>query len=363
MSGGGCRSCAAPKSAPQPDARAAAEPPRRNDRFERVAGERSGSRAPVDPEGRDWRVWKAVRPLADCAAELSLRAEEDGRWHIRIEELAEYIGIPETELYSTAYRLGEKVTFSDAVDGFSDETVGELVTLLEELAENDRAGTERRDTPATDVEALFTDAGIFLPHDRRLELMANFLAVVQHEARTHEIDQDTFVAMLLHFKSFEQSFETYVDEYFDLDAAMEKTALFYRRTFELPPAAFYTALHYLELLFVRKILQLRSLFVSLRNELAELAHAAGFIGRGRERYYTYGDTGSGGRREEARDPGGDAVRRALKTMQLRQDELSPSRLKQQYKRLMKRYHPDVNPDGLEMSKRITSSYSVLLQTV
>lgn len=283
-----------------------------------------------------------------------------------MDELSSLTGIPATELYSAAYRLGDKVNFSDAVDGFSNETVGELLTILEEFYDS-------ADRSAEDVEAAFTDSGVFLPHDRRLELMANFMAVVQHEARQHQIDQDTFVAMLLHFKSFEQSFQTYIEEFFDLEAAMEKTARFYRRTCELPAAAFHTARNYLRLLFVRKILQIRSLFVSLRNDLAELAWAAGFVGSKRERFYTYGDPrGSYGDprgerlgEDESRGTAAaeEAVRQALKTMQLRREDLSPSRLKQQYKRLMKRYHPDINPEGLEMSKRITSSYSVLLHAV
>lgn len=270
-----------------------------------------------------------------------------------MDELSSLTGIPATDLYSAAYRLGDKVNFSDAVDGFSNETVGELLTLLEEFHE-------------TDIEATFTDYGVFLPHERRLELMANFMAVVQHEARLHEIDQDSFVAMLLHFKSFESSFQTYIEEFFDLEAAIDKTAQFYRRTCKLPQAAFHTARNYLNLLFVRKILQIRSLFVSLRNDLAELAWAAGFVGSKRERFYTYGDTRGEQFGEDASRgtaAAEDAVRQALKTMQLRREDLSPSRLKQQYKRLMKRYHPDVNPEGLEMSKRITSSYSVLLHAV
>jgi hypothetical protein len=299
-----------------------------------------------------------VKPILACVQEISSRAEDDGTWRLSIDELSSLTGIPATDLYSAAYRLGDKVNFSDAVDGFSDETVGELLTSLEEFYE-------------TDIEATFTDYGVFLPHDRRLELMANFMAVVQHEARQHEIDQDTFVAMLLHFKSFEESFQTYVEEFFDLEAAIDKTAQFYRRTCELPQAAFHTARNYLKLLFVRKILQTRSLFVSLRNDLAELAWSAGFVGSKRERYYTYGNTSYGNARGErfgedasrGTEAAEDAVRQALKTMQLRREDLSPSRLKQQYKRLMKRYHPDVNPEGLEMSKRITSSYSVLLHAV
>lgn len=287
-----------------------------------------------------------MKPISTCAKELSARAADDGRWTIRIDELSDLTGVPQTELFSAAYRLGDKVTFSDAVDGFTDETAGELLTLLEEFYN-------------ADVEAALTDYGVFIPHDRRLDLMANFLALIQHQASNHTIDQDTFLAMLLHFKSFEESFRTYVEEFFEIETAMGQAAEYYRSSYELPVAAMHAALNYLRLLFVRKVLQIRGLFVSLRNQLAELARAHGFMGRRRERYYTYEEPGP----DEPAVTGGRAVQEALATMQLRKDELSRERLKQQYKHLMKRYHPDINPRGLEMSKRITSSYSLLLQAV
>lgn len=288
-----------------------------------------------------------MKPIRTCADELRTRAADDGHWRLTIGELSDLTGIAETEIYSTAYRLGDRVNFSDAVDGFTDETVGDLVTVLEDLYEGE-------------VESAFTEAGVFIPHDRRLDLMANFLALVQNEAGDHAVDQDTFLAMMLHFRSFEESFHTYVREFFDLDGAMDRAAEFYRRTNELPAAAFHSARNYLGLLFVRKILQIRGLFVTLRNQLAEIAWSHGLLGSGRQRYYTYGHAEDD---EQAAPERSDAVGDALKVMQLSKHELSVDRLREQYKRLMKRYHPDVNPEGLEMSKRITSSYALLLQAM
>ena len=43
--------------------------------------------------------------------------------------------------------------------------------------------------------------------------------------------------------------------------------------------------------------------------------------------------------------------------------LSAARLRAQYKELMKRYHPDVNPQGLRACQRINEAYSLLLASV
>jgi curved DNA-binding protein CbpA len=49
-------------------------------------------------------------------------------------------------------------------------------------------------------------------------------------------------------------------------------------------------------------------------------------------------------------------------MELEPDDgsLSVSYLKAQYKALMKRYHPDVNPRGLRACQRINEAYALLL---
>ena len=56
-------------------------------------------------------------------------------------------------------------------------------------------------------------------------------------------------------------------------------------------------------------------------------------------------------------------KRWIKIMELEYDELSVENLKKQYKKLVKKYHPDVNQDDKEAEekfKQLTNAYSALL---
>jgi DnaJ-class molecular chaperone len=50
-------------------------------------------------------------------------------------------------------------------------------------------------------------------------------------------------------------------------------------------------------------------------------------------------------------------------MNLEGRALSLPLLKAQYKRLMKIYHPDINPQGLRRCQEITAAYSLLLSSL
>ena len=54
---------------------------------------------------------------------------------------------------------------------------------------------------------------------------------------------------------------------------------------------------------------------------------------------------------------------ARRSMNLEGRALTPPLLKSQYKRLMKIYHPDINPQGLRRCQEITAAYSLLLASV
>ena len=56
----------------------------------------------------------------------------------------------------------------------------------------------------------------------------------------------------------------------------------------------------------------------------------------------------------------------LKIMELSVDELSESSLKKQYKKMVKKYHPDVNPDNKDAEEKfkiLSTSYKSLLSKV
>jgi DnaJ-class molecular chaperone len=44
-------------------------------------------------------------------------------------------------------------------------------------------------------------------------------------------------------------------------------------------------------------------------------------------------------------------------------DFNASTLKKRYRELMKKYHPDINPNGLEKSQQINLAYTILLSEV
>jgi curved DNA-binding protein CbpA len=54
------------------------------------------------------------------------------------------------------------------------------------------------------------------------------------------------------------------------------------------------------------------------------------------------------------------LERARRVLELDGRPLDVAELKRRYKRLMKRFHPDVNPGGLRRCQEINAAYALLL---
>jgi hypothetical protein len=226
---------------------------------------------------------------------------------------------------------------------FSHETVGELVTLLESVF-----GPEAEDQMAR--------AGLFVPHDVSNELVARFWTVAAERVRRHRVDEPTFLAMLETFGTYDEARGVYLGEYFGRDEIIRETARMFVREypFEEPATAAATCRRHLTMLFQRHVLSLRAALLPVTDRLTRIALDHGYLRR-REQVHYYSSAGEPSRQ----DPVADGLR-LLGLSGARPDR---GTLKRRYKELMKRYHPDVNPDGLETCKRINNAYSYLLARI
>jgi hypothetical protein len=217
--------------------------------------------------------------------------------------------------------------------------VGDLVTVLERFY-------------GADAEAVLAQSGLFLPHAARIELMEALMRCVDTARESHRTDPETFRAMLGVYGEFGETVDIYIQEYFDRTSLIEDAVDWYGIRHTTGHFFETTASHYLESLFSRHILDLRTLLAPVEAELRHWAHENGFL-RDEE---PWGDRRS---QDSLRTEQSGRLREALKVFGLRNGAISLEQLKARYKNLLKQYHPDLNPSGLEQCKRINTSYAYL----
>jgi hypothetical protein len=283
--------------------------------------------------------------LADLIGEIERQEQAGSPWRITPTHLQRILGLSPQRYYQEIYAAQMAghplIELSLALEPFSQSSAPALVAVLEHLY-------------GAGAESALQRAGVFLSHDEQAEIVAEFLAGAAEEVRRHEFQADEFAAMLRTFGRFPEARKVYLDHFFDLDELQESAARRYcaGRTFTLPDLALANAREVLRLFFARHVLRRRNIFGSLHEAFLRAAAAAGFTddGKERRRHRTH--------REEPAGPR-SAIDQARRAMGLGSGPLTARGLKTRYKVLMKRFHPDVNPRGLERCQEINAAYATL----
>ena len=264
--------------------------------------------------------------------------EQDERWSITTDELISLLGVDTAEFYRTIYGIRDKIHLYDAIDVFTADNVGDLVTILECFH-----------GPA--AEAALSGAGVFLPHESRVELTECFLATVQQAVRRHKVRYQDFEGMLSAVGDFGRAFRIYIEQAFSIQRLFAQA---HERFFAgRKPDVFACRLssNYLANLFERHVLSFEGVFCKLTHVLERHAYECGFFS---ERV-CFEDEELDDRHQRRKD-----IDHAKAVMEMDGARMTLELLKRQYKRLMKRYHPDLNPKGLERCKDINNAYALLV---
>ncbi len=278
---------------------------------------------------------------------------ETGAWELSADRVRELLEIDHADFYRRIYeeamRGNRMVNLAMTTARLRQENVGELVTLLE-LFEGNYAERE------------LEHAGIFFSHETRFEITSRLLRRAGEAASAHTVDRSAFEAMLERLGSYRRARGRYLDEYFSMAGLIADTAREYVEFagYPEPDLAESNVRALLEHYFSRHVLERETVLAAVCIELFEIALEMGAVRQERERQDRgrFGGGDHGGDRDRTTDP----RRRAREVMELDPDAgpVSSSRLKAQYKALMKHYHPDVNPRGLRACQRINEAYSLLL---
>lgn len=264
--------------------------------------------------------------------------DDAGAWRISSDRLASVVGINSVQYWRALYAVRQKIAFDDAIDGFSQDSVGDLVTVLETLG-------------APDAEEVLARAGLFFPHEQRVELVEVLVRLARDHAAAHQINREDFAGMLRHTGSVTKAISIYLDHYVKLDDLLRACVDSQCRGAVRGMA--YAARRHANDLFQRHIVTKEVLLYALVQRLRVEAAFLGYKDAETEQ------TTSGRERRKTTRP---QSRRswALRVMGFDGGSVDKQELRSRYRHLIMRYHPDVNPAGLEICKDVTAAYSILL---
>jgi hypothetical protein len=294
----------------------------------------------------------ALSPLAALASFLESRTDDLGAWSVRSEEVMRVLRVEPVEFWRALHAVGARISFSDAIDGWTQDTVGDLVTFLEALL-----------GPAAEVE--LARAGLFIPHESGIELTEALLTSARRFCAGHEILGDELEAMIRYKKTVRGAVELYCTEHADIDALIELCAEAFRTTNGLPEIAAATAARYLRRMFACHVLSREALLALLAHRLRVAAADRGFVDpeeRPRGAHSAGGARGGGSTGGGGDTPRGTSYRRAwaLRVMGLDESSCGADALRERYRAMMMRFHPDVDPQGLERCKDVNVAYALLI---
>jgi len=267
---------------------------------------------------------------------LKQRILSTGSWTLSPNEL-ETLTDPVT-LYRAVYEL--KLIGRDV---YTPSSAGELVGLLERAV-------------APDAEFQLREAGLFLSHDDRIGLTERFVRHIRRAIVLHVPDPEMFRGMVDHFRRYDIAEQTYCDTYLSLEPIIDACSTEHAEGRESSTVHQLTATWYLRTLVDRRIIVLSDLGPALFDLLRSIGRQEGALpgiaadDQGPDPWAAAGA------------PGGieDDRAAALALFELRPSHPSRAEVQSRYRRLMRRFHPDINPDGLDMAKRINAAYAVLI---
>ena len=267
--------------------------------------------------------------LNSIISRITDQVARDSSWVVRVNDLEDYLN--PVQLYRAVYqtRLIDR-------DVFGPETTGELVTLLE------AAGFP-------DSEERFREAGLFLNHEDRVLLTERFVRLLHTAIVVHVPEPTIFRSMVQQIRRYDLAEATYCETYLPTEPIIRDCARDETTTRRRSPAFEVTARWYLTSLIERRIVALPGLGPALFDLLRTIGRQEGVLP-------PLSDDGG----EQTVDPKDARETSARTVLNLPAGRISRRDIQTRYRKLMRRYHPDINPDGLEMAKRINAAYAELI---
>jgi hypothetical protein len=281
-----------------------------------------------------------MQELIALVERLTELTDDSGQWDISSEEVLSLLHVEPVRFWRAVHAVRDRIGFADAIDGWSQDTTGDLVTVLESLY-------------GRGAEDALTRAGLFIPWTLGVGLIEELLFRARRLGAAHELRTDELEAMLRHTGSVRSAIEIYLDTHVNLDALIDGCADSFRILEGLPAVGGVTTSAWLRRMFARHVLDRRSLMVGLAERLRLAAALLGFMDPKDRARTAHADSTSTPRESSRRGW-------ARKVMGFSHADINAESLRSRYRELMMRHHPDADPNGLERCKDVNVAYSLLI---
>ncbi|PJZ67284.1 molecular chaperone DnaJ [Leptospira wolffii] len=274
----------------------------------------------------------------------------DCEWFISAEKLIEILQLRREDYFKILYSLrGEAEYSSKGSHGFSQDRGDKLILLLEKIFKIEG------------IEAEFARAGVYFDDIYLDELRIFLREIILSKLEKHELDKDLLLLLISSTKKFEDAFDSYFDDKFDIARLADNGIAEYLELKSFSPD------------FGADVFLRNYFFQILNTKLFPLRQITSEY-RDRAYYEIFGKFRQEEREKSKRKKAGFAGKKFRsgavyfedqETREHREflglsEDYSKADLRNKYKELIKKYHPDVNKGGLEMTQRIIASYNFLV---
>lgn len=267
--------------------------------------------------------------LGEVLSEIQIQSF-DCTWNISNEKLIEVMGIRKEDFYRSLYSLRRNHSQNLNLRSFSEKEGDLLCLLLQQIL--------RR----ADIEEEFLKSGVYFPEASLIELGQILVELIESTLKKHKLDKELFYLLVSSTKQFDDAFDSYFDDKFDLEILYERSISIFTNSRNIDTsfgADIFLKKHLQDLIKYNKI--------SLKKITQEY----------RQRFYyeLFGKF----KREGKMD---SDTRKLLEFFQL-EDNATLKDLKKRFKELLLVYHPDVNKDGHAKTQEIIENYNKLFELI
>lgn len=283
-----------------------------------------------------------MNALNNLTSSITEKLKKDGEWSLSRDEVLGLLNADIRDVYGLICGSSNPLVSFQTAEYSSHES-GVLVTFLECLGYQD-------------APLYLWKAGIWIPYEIQLELQEELLEQVAAARKSHIPSFDEFLDIFDHYSNYIRSLQVYAEAFFSrqefIKRAVNNILSKHPETNSSTASPMLSDLA--EELFQREIIPLWNLLVPLFTELKNyLIRMKRIPETEKERHNEKWSSKNSDIK--------DKINAARKLFGYDDIELvNELELRKRYKKKMKKYHPDINPHGLELSKEINLAYALLL---